>query len=280
MESERQWRIRRPTSSGHQPQQSDAVTDSNDAEDAVDRQSGPKRRLGVLLEDHVDLLIRVLSCVMDDGLHECRRVCRRWRDTCGKLPVRLGDSYLDKLDRVADLFPKAVSLSVTRSFDRADVVGRQAMENLSRLKNLQDLSLSMRSNQADINGLVTLLPSSDCLRSLSVSTDQEDGTNDILQVLRLLTNLEALTLIISPNVTAETAGILRFIPRDLHPVTELRRLRYPNTYLLALANSRGELLFPSLTRLTHLRLRFFNGPWASFSWQVCELRKRISYPQT
>ena len=37
-------------------------------------------------------------------------VCRQWRDACGKLPVKLERVPLDKLQKAADLFPKAKTL--------------------------------------------------------------------------------------------------------------------------------------------------------------------------
>ena len=39
--------------------------------------------------EYEQFLLKVLACVMTDGLRECRLVCRQWRDVCGKLPVRL-----------------------------------------------------------------------------------------------------------------------------------------------------------------------------------------------
>ena len=279
MENERQWRIRRSTSSVHQPQQSNAVADSHDADDAVDRQSGPERRLGVLLEDHEDLLLRVLSCVMDDGLHECRLVCRRWRDACRHLPVRLGGSYLDNLDRLTGLFPEAMSVTMTRPFDSTDVVGRQAIENLSRLKNLQDLSLTMTSPQADTNTLVVLLPFADCLRTLHVFLNQEDRMHDVLQALHFLTNLEVLTLSLIPNYEESTLGVLPFFQTDLDPVTELRELRCLNADFPIIINRNRELLFPSLTKLTRLGVHDNTSghSHASFSLQVHKPSQRNSY---
>ena len=241
MESTHEGRTRRHARSSRLSHQSGAVTGFYDADDAAERQSDPEKTLGVLLDNHEDLLLKILSCVVDDGVHECRRVCRRWRDACGKLPVRLGGSFLDRLDSVAEMFPEATSLVMASSFDSNDVEGRQAMQHLSRLKNLENLSLFVRSDRADINSLVTMLPSKDCLRSLSVSVDDRGALNDVLQVLRLLTNLEKLTI-----------DDLDYIQVDMEPVTELRKLGYLSANLQVIVNSRGELLFPSLTRLTHL----------------------------
>ena len=248
MRSIRQRKIRRGMRSIRQSQQSDAVADLDDAEEdaVVARESCPEKTLGVLLENHQDLLFKVLSCVMDDGLHECRRVCRRWRDACGKLPVELGSLYASRLHRVADLFPDAVSLSMG-TFNSNSVAFRQALQHLSRLKNLQNLSLCIFFIQRDINSMTAALPSTDCLRSFTVSVNEKDALNDVVHGMRLLTNLETLTLDVSS-----------FMLTDLEPVTELQGLRYLRTQLAGIINSRGELLFPSLTRLTHLELLGFH----------------------
>ena len=274
MESVHRRKIRQ-RASNRQPHLSATVTDADDDGDTAESHcaavTDTERSLGVLLESCEDLLLKVLSCVMDDGLHECRRVCRRWRDACGKLPVKLGCSCPDKLSRVADIFPEATTLMMTRYFDSEDDVGKQAMQRLARMKNLQHLGLSVRSGQADINSLVTSLPSTDCLRSLCVTVDQGDKFNDVVNALRILTNLEALTLSVSC-----------FVRADLDPVTELQGLGYLSIDIPVAVNSREELLFPSLTRLTHLEfLGYAKGEWpdTSVCLQVCESRELISYHQ-
>ena len=214
----------------------------SDAEDAVARESGSEKTLSALLENHEDLFVKVLSYVMDDGLHECRRVCRLWRDACGKLPVHLGGSSLDKLNRVMDLFPNAVSLSLERSFDINDILGRQAMQNLTRLSNLRSLRLSTFDDEANVRRLTALLPTTDSLRSFNVRIETKDILDNVVHTLRILTNLEALTI-----------SITRFIQTDLDPVTELQGLSYLNAYLPLIVNSSGKLLFPS-PRLRHLKL--------------------------
>ena len=264
----RQWRIWRGTRRIRQLQQSDAVADADDREGTVvAREPGSEKTLGTLLENCEDLLLKVLLYVMDDGLHECRRVCRLWRDACGKLPVELGPLSASRLHRVADLFPEATSVETQSLLDYVDVAGRQAIQHLSRLKNLGSLSLFVESEQPDINSLMASLPSTDGLRSLSVRVNQKDKFNDVIRVLRLLTNLEALTL-----------GVPRFINTDLEPVTQLRGLRYLKTHLPGIFDSRRDLLFPSMTRLTHLELHGFHlryephDPWNTFRLQVCEFR--------
>ena len=62
----------------------------------VDPVTGSEKSLGALLEQEY-FLLKVLVYVVEDGLHECRFVCRQWRDACGKLPVKLERVPLDKL---------------------------------------------------------------------------------------------------------------------------------------------------------------------------------------
>ena len=198
-----------------------------------------ERTLGVLLEDNEDLLLKVLSCVIDDGLHECRRVCRGWRDACGKLPVKLCVMQPDDLRKMVDFFPEAVSLTLGRRSGGEDTIDGQVIPRLSRLKNLQHLHLSYTKLEK-AGSLVTWLPTMDRLVSLSLWIER-DVLLDIVQALRRLTNLESLRLNAS-----------RFEQTDLEPVTELRGVRELKIAVQLIVNTRGELLFPSLTWLTSL----------------------------
>ena len=223
----------------------------------------PEKTLGALLEDHEDLMLKVLSCLIDDGLHECRRVSRRWRDLCGLLPVKLSQECQYRLDEAAGLFPGAASLELESSFDSDDVLGRLEMQQSSQLRKLCNLSVYATSTNADMNALTTLLPSADRLRSLDVSVNQKDGLDDIVRALRYFRNLDALII-----------HVAAFIQTDLAPVTELRGLGYLKTAFPSLFNSHGEFLLPSLTRLTHLHLRSVDQPEPrpSYSLQVSKFR--------
>ena len=55
-----------------------------------------------------DILSRVLVHLIDSGLHECRRVCRRWYEVCSKLPVKLSRNPRDDRYVESDLFPNAI----------------------------------------------------------------------------------------------------------------------------------------------------------------------------
>ena len=220
---------------------SDEAASSEDAQNIVASPSvtaaDSERTLGVLLDEHEDMLLKTLTCVMEDGLHECRRVCRRWRDACGKLPVELRGIHPDQLQRVVSLFPKAVSLTFGRRLVSEDTIEGLAIPQLSRLKNLQHLHLSYHKLERS-GSLVTCLPMMDRLQSLSLWMDR-DVLGDVVQALRRLTNLESLCLAV--YCSEQT---------DLEPVTEIRGVRELKVDVQLIVNKRGELLFPSLTRLT------------------------------
>ena len=223
--------------------QSEKSACSEDAQNIVESPpitaADSERTLGVLLDEHEDLLLKTLTCVMEDGLHECRRVCRRWRDACGKLPVELRGIHPDQLQRVVSLFPKAVSLKLERVSGGENTVEGQVIPQLSRLKNLQHLHLSYTKLEK-AGSLVTCLPMMDRLQSLSLWMEK-DVLGDVVQALRRLTNLESLCLAV--YCSEQT---------DLEPVTEIRGLRELKIAVQLIVNKRGELLFPSLTRLTSL----------------------------
>ena len=224
------------------PQSAEAVS-SGGAQNSVESPTitavDSESTLGVLLNDNEDLLLKTLTCLMEDGLHECRRVCRRWRDACGKLPVELYCMHPDKLQRVVDLFPEAVSLTLGKSLDGEGITEGKTIPQLSRLKNLQHLYLFGHKLRYT-GSLVTCLLAIDRLQSLSLWMDR-DVLSDVVQALRCLTNLESLNL-----------SVALFEQTDLEPVTELRSVRELRIGSQLIVNRRGELLFPSLTRLTSL----------------------------
>ena len=73
-----------------------------------------ERTLGVLLDEYEDLLLKTLTCLMEDGLHECRLVCRRWRDACRRLPVTIQPGIAFDASKVVKMaterFPNATAL--------------------------------------------------------------------------------------------------------------------------------------------------------------------------
>ena len=120
-----------------------------------------------------------------------------------------------------------------------DTIEGLAIPQLSRLKNLQHLHLSYTKLEK-AGSPVTCLPMMDRLQSLSLWMEK-DVLGDVVQALRRLTKLESLCL-----------GVSGLEQTDLEPVTELRGVRELKVDVQLIVNKRGELLFPSLTRLTSL----------------------------
>ena len=116
----------------------------------VDPVTGSEESLGALLEQEY-FLLKVLVYVVEDGLHECRLVCRRWRDACGKLPVKLGRVSLDKLEKAADLFPKAKTLRMDERIYSTGPIKTLTISHLPRLENLNDFSLHIYGDYVDRN---------------------------------------------------------------------------------------------------------------------------------
>lgn len=67
--------------------------------------------LGEILQRD-DYLSKVLECLIDDGLEDCRLVCRRWNSVCNKLPVKLTVKDPTNTKAVGQIFPNARSLSL------------------------------------------------------------------------------------------------------------------------------------------------------------------------
>lgn len=110
----------------------------------------------------MDVQLRVLSHLIDDGLHECRRVCRSCREACRKLPVHLSISELDHLHQLAQEFPHAASLSLTTPQDLLPLI-----QNLDALQNLTEFHLLSQEQEVTAVQLVTLMRSVEGIQSLT-----------------------------------------------------------------------------------------------------------------
>ena len=205
-------------------------------------------------------LLKVLSHVLEDGLHECRLVCRRWRDACGKLPVRLTTISLHNMQEAAEKFPKAQTLYVFARVGNGDVIETHVAPQLKRFEYLHDLSLLLSGYSVDMRSLVACFSSMQHLGSLSLYTTHEDTLHCFVHDLRYLTKLTSLFL--------DHKCVLH---NDLDPnscVQGLRQLAMPFRLLI---NRRGKLVFPMLTGLTSLFIKFARVPEQSpYNLQVCQ----------
>lgn len=199
-------------------------------------------------------LVKVFGCLLDDGLHECRLVCRRWYDVCSRMPVKLVDVPIERLPVVVDRFPNAVALSFYPPLEwNGEVV--ETIGSLARLKNLEAVKLNEASaggvriwnNLPLCKSLAEALPSCRHLQSLDF-VPPFDGSNPgaeagtcLYSRLSHLTGLTRLRLL---------SGWEQLVN---DPFTEIRNIEDLGIKSVSLEN--GQLVFPHLTHLTHLSAR-------------------------
>ena len=192
-------------------------------------------------------LSKILIHLVDSGLHECRRVCRLWREVCNQLPVKLSLVFNEKIAAVSDTFPNGtVSLEVGEASPYEDAgFAEMQLESCMPflLRNVRHLTLN-RSTQWP-RFLDKLEPGSESLSSLlSLSVKQTSQLNHsaTLDLLKFLTALTALTLEGEPIPDVQNSD----------PITEIRNLKSLTVSLPLLAKSDGQLFFAASTRLTRL----------------------------
>ena len=204
--------------------------------------------------------------IVEDGLHECRLVCRRWRDACRRLPVKLGEILLpsDRLERAAELFPEADKLTIAIGIDDDNIEEAHIIPHLLRLKNLKHFSPVFCGGDIDLQNLVVAcLPSIQHLQSLKLWIEHEDTLICFINNLRYLKNLTSLCF-----------GHRCSLRKDLDPDSEVRGLRNLKTDFGLLVNRRNELVFPMLTGLTSLIIHgpsFRRADTFALNLQVCQL---------
>ena len=92
--------------------------------------------IGRLFEEENWFLRKVLTYLIDDGLHECRRVCREWNAVCNTLPVKLRQMPPEHLSKVLATFPNAVEVSCAGAFPSDDLAIARQLAGMSSLKHL------------------------------------------------------------------------------------------------------------------------------------------------
>ena len=197
-------------------------------------------RLGTVLELEF-LLHKVLSHVVDDGIHECRLVCRFWRKVCSSLPVRIRRIRPAEASLVLQKFPMTVSLILGRPVSDDDLPTSYAIPLLSQLGNLRHLHLALHPRRAIPAIMRPCLESMDRLRHLSLGIESDAAYHSAIEAIRRLSQIESLTLAVFVKVQV-----------DPSPVTEISGLRFLSAPLRVLVDRSGGLLFPSLTQLTAL----------------------------
>lgn len=202
---------------------------------------------------HLELVLRHL---VDDGLHECRRVCRLWRDVCDDLPVKLGEIPKEDIAHIVRKFPKAVAMRMRTGPDcTLRNVDQPLFDSISQLTYLENLGIEAYVGEGQGTGcnFTDLLGphylNSHCLRSLRISLDS--GDYDCLYIcsqIRYLTNLTSLIVLFPDRYFEEIQPYL-----NIEPFTELKKIEHLDVGFLLVGSGEG-LMFPSLTNLTSLSL--------------------------
>ena len=200
-----------------------------------------------------DFLVKVFQYIVDDGLHECRQVCKKWRRLCERVNPNI-------------------------CFNRH----AKNLESISRYRNVADLKYteedmfnffcSEEKREGIRQAFLTELPHFTSLKRLSVNSEKDKIFPEIPDSrLAILKQLESLCIICTPysvDVPEMLAALMQLSKltaleiqstcstrghRDpLTSLTGIRDLRVPINLLF---NSDGALLFPALTALSCLEIK-------------------------
>ena len=191
-----------------------------------------------------DILLKVLDHLVDSGLHECRRVCRRWYEACNKLPVKLSLSLDDVPCLNPEQFPNAVSLKLKNEITwNSDVIK-------NHLPYLTKLSRIITHLELFIMVWPLVHPEPDCpsvfksVRSLSLSFYNESVFRDFLETLKCLKHLRALKLVDIELTYSDQI--------NMAPITEIKELRELSANVFFLVNEGNQFTFGPQTQLTKL----------------------------
>ena len=201
-------------------------------------------KLGDLLSQEF-YLSKVLVHLVDSGLRECRRVCRKWYEVCNKLPVKLSlslhsDCYFDP-----DQFPNAVSLKLSNDDScNSAVIENHLLPCLAKLNRITHLEFSITHGPLFLFPQ-DYLPALRSVRSLSLTVKTESAYFEVLIMLRRLTDLRALKL--------DKVGVFEIT--GVAPITEIKELRELSAKLCFLFDQENEFVFGTQTQLTRLEVR-------------------------
>ena len=197
-------------------------------------------------------LWKVLVHLIDSGLHECRRVCRKWYEVCDKLPAKLSLSTCVDRCVESDVFPNAVSLK----FDAGVFLTHDSVENhllpcLSKLNRIARHEFCTKEWPL-VHFRPNCLTSFNAVRSLSVTGRDESAFFDFLETLRCLTGLTELEL--------RTEAIY-INATDLAPITEIEELRTLKASSCFIVDRNDDFIFGTQQQLTKLEVRheFFSA---------------------
>lgn len=212
-----------------------------------------ERKLSELLEEEYYLL-KIFGCLLEDGLQECRRVCRKWYEASKLLPVKLEKVPVEALPLISSKFPNITSLSVgpfspceeDDSGKEHDNAKKYSWEEgifkyLPCLRKLTHLNLGHITFQWSLKGSLDFyFQLLSHLKSLKIFLYRRAENAAIFSLIRHLTKLTRLEVHLE-----EMNPLVVDIFFDICDIQHLDVQQH-------LRNKDGQLLFPSLTSLTHL----------------------------
>ena len=203
--------------------------------------SSPFDYIGRLFEEDNWFLRKVLTYLIDDGLHECRRVCREWNNACNTLPVKLQQVPREHLSKVLATFPNAVEVSCAGAFSSDDLGIARKLAGMSSLKHLDRLRYATDQMSAGVE--VHHTETYTRLQSLAVSL-QTASFENFRNAFPYLTGLRKLDV----NGMDIPYGDLP----SWTPFEELNELRELTLFGGSLKNGSNQIMFPApaLTKLT------------------------------
>ena len=190
-----------------------------------------------------DILSKVLVHLVDSGLHECRRVCRKWYEVCNKLPVKLSLYEDIGLHDLQHKFPNAVSLNLSDISWTSASAKDYLLPCLSELNRITHLDLCIEEWRF-VQFQPSCLATFHSMRSLSLTILNESAFVGFLKTLRCMTSLTALEL---------STGCANIIV-DMAPITEIKELRELRMGALFLNNEKNQFTFGTQTQLTKLEV--------------------------
>ena len=217
-----------------------------------------------------DFLWKVFGYLVEDGLDECRRVCRRWREVCSEFFTKHICGHWKDLADAHLKFPNAVSVSLSTRAPPPILIHRQnawpsVVPSLTGIKRLEmdarflyHCERHAQSPQLVCEYIATLVQ----LESLTLGSFCEFMEPLITSIAVRLTNLTHLQIDSSFSNAKDTT--------PLSGVRKLESLRFCASDLFTWneSNESLTLTFPSLTNLTRLEIvstRFFD----SIALEVC-----------
>ena len=206
-----------------------------------------------------DLLRKIFAYLVEDGLHECRRVCRKWREVCSEFFTKSFRGHWKDLAEAHLTFPRAVNVSL--SF-RAPP---SFFDNLNAWPNIVPSLTSVKRLEMDATFLQNCpcfvqFPPMICeyvaslvqLESLTVGVLDGCTYSLIASMAAHLTNLTHLKIGSAPSLwhMQPVPGVSKLESLSLQAVNLLATDEFFN-----ILTGRGTLTFPSLTNLTRLKIR-------------------------